>query len=165
MKSTWQMSFIEAAWEVFFYTMIFLVWFATIICSLTVNAAAGNERMLMLWGEWTWIVKWQMNADCLIVFVPVVNKWGGLKEEDFLSLLVVTWRSFTELIKVIWIRRKAAVELIRRYSITKHQRTGKVISRAYKAKRSLSGWKSLTCAHLKQMHSFLFYINFYFILN
>ncbi len=71
----------------------------------------------------------------------------------------MTWRSFTELIKVIWIRRKAAVELIRRYSITKHQRTGKVISRAYKAKRSLSGWKSLTCAHLKQM----FYIVLYFI--
>ncbi len=59
------------------WTLIFLVWFATIICSLTVYAAVGNERMLMLWGEWTWIVKWQMNADCLIVFVPVVNKWGG----------------------------------------------------------------------------------------
>lgn len=62
------------------WALIFSVWFAAIICSLTVYAAAGNERMLMLWGEWTWIIKWQMNADCLCS-CPSSTSEGDKKRE------------------------------------------------------------------------------------
>lgn len=32
------------------WALKFSVWFAAIVCSFSVNAATGNERMLMLWG-------------------------------------------------------------------------------------------------------------------